>query len=431
MKGNVKKYIRRVLILGLLMAGFAGIVWCLNQLLVTPETWEDFVMCHFYDREENIDNLYLGSSHVYCDVDADILDELTQKSNFNLSTSAQNFYQSYILLQEADKLYDLEHVYLEMYYVAHVKGKEIHYRTSWNYRVWDRMKNSLDKHISILQKDPGEELPAVYLPFSRYNSYLFDADYVKSVLDKKNDIHENEIYHENGHCESLSIIEERKYKEYKTFDMEPEPMSGEAEQYLLKIIEYCADQNIPLTLFTSPTMEWMMIGTGCYDHYVDQVKSIADEYGLSYYDFNLCKEQYLSLSYEHYMDDDHLNGAGADVFTPVLYDVITHDRKDYFYVSYQEKLDQTEPQMYGLITDQTVETGENGEITYEIASNREEGMEYRVEFIPSLRDEECEVIQEYTSNKRFSFYSENEGVFQISARLCGETEPFTQLQVEK
>lgn len=431
MNEKIKKYIRRIIISGLLVAGFTGIVWCLNQLLVIPETWEDFVMCHFYDRVENIENLYLGSSHVYYDVDADILDELTQKSNFNLSTSAQNFYQSYLLLQEADKLYDLEHVYLEMYYVAHIKGSEIHYQTSWNYRVWDRMKNSLDKHISILQKDPGEELLAVYLPFSRFNSYLFDTDHIKSVLDKKNEIHENEIYHESGHIESLYIIDEKQYKVSKTGGMDLEPISVEAKQYLLKIIEYCTDRDIPLTLFSSPTPEWMMIKAGNYDYYVDQVRGIADEYGLQYYDFNLCKEQYLSLSYEHFRDENHLNGAGADVFTPVLYDVLTNDKQEYFYDSYQEKLEKTEPAMYGLITDLTVEIPESGEITYEIASNREEGMEYRVEFIPSLREKECEVIQDYAQNKRFSFYSEEEGVFQISARICGETEPFVQLQVEK
>lgn len=431
MNERIKKYIRRIIIIGLLVVGFNGIVWCFNQLLVTPDKWSDFVMEHFYNREGNIENLYLGSSHVYCDVDPVILDELTQKNNFNLSTGSQSFYQSYLLLQEADKLYDVEHVYLEMYYRMHVKGNENYYETTSNFRVWDRMKNSAMKYISILQQDPNEELLAVYLPFSRFNSYLFDKDHIKNVQNTKEATYEQQIYHENGYLEALYCIDEKRYKEYKNGDMDLEPMSAEAKQYLLKIIEYCADRDIPLTLFSSPMPEWMMIKAGNYDYYVNQVRSIADEYDLQYYDFNLCKEQYLSLSYEHFRDDDHLNGAGADVFTPVLYDVLTNDKKEYFYDSYQEKLEKTEPAMYGLITDQTVEIPESGEITYEIASNREEGMEYQVEFIPSLREKECEVIQDYMQNKRFSFYSEEEGVFQISARICGETEPFVQLQVEK
>lgn len=431
MNERIKKYLRRIMILGLLVAGFAGIVWCFNQLLVTPDTWSDFVMEHFYNREENIENLYLGSSHVYCDVDPDILDELTQKNNFNLSTSSQSFYLSYLLLQEADKLYDLEHVYLEMYYYLHIKGNENYYETASNFIVWDRMKNSAMKYISILQQDPNEELLAVYLPFSRFNSYLFDTGHIKNVQYRKEEIDKRHHNHESGYRESLYSIDAKQYKEYKNGDMDLEPMSVEAKQYLLKIIEYCADRDISLTLFSSPMPEWMMIKAGDYDYYVDQVRSIADEYGLQYYDFNLCKEQYLSLSYEHFRDDDHLNGEGADVFTPVLHDVLTNDKQEYFYDSYQEKLEKTEPAMYGLITDQTVEIPESGEITYEIASNREEGMEYRVEFIPSLREKECEVIQDYAQNKRFSFYSEEEGVFQISARMCGETEPFVQLQVEK
>lgn len=433
MNERIRKNIRRIMILGLLVAGFTGIVWCFNQLLVTPDKWSDFVMEHFYNREENIENLYLGSSHVYCDVDPVILDELTQKNNFNLSTSNQNFYQSYLLLQEADKLYDLEHVYLEMYYVVHVKENEGPYYHSMvqELKIWDRMNNSFIKWSSIFYRDPDEELLAVFLPFSRFNSYLFDTDHINNVLNIKDKTDEQQIYHENGHLEALYCIDEKQYKEYKNGDMDLEPMSVEAEQYLLKIIEYCADRDIPLTLFSAPMSEWMMITAGNYDYYVNQVRGIADEYNLNYYDFNLCKEQYLSLSCEHFWDDEHLNGEGADAFTPVLYDVLTNDKQEYFYDSYQEKLEKTEPAMYGLITDQTVEIPESGEITYEIASNREEGMEYRVEFIPSLREKECEVIQDYAQNKRFSFYSEEEGVFQISARICGETDPFVQLQVEK
>ncbi len=47
-------------------------------------------------------------------------------------------------------------------------------------------------------------------------------------------------------------------------------------------------------------------------------KDMADEYGVSYWDFNLCRKECLDLGEECFVDVDHLNGKGAQKVTELL-----------------------------------------------------------------------------------------------------------------
>lgn len=78
------------------------------------EAWYRILWQQFYVHEGEIENLYLGSSHVFCDLNPEILDQLTGKCNFNLSSPNQPLNGSYYLLREADKRNELSHVYLEV-----------------------------------------------------------------------------------------------------------------------------------------------------------------------------------------------------------------------------------------------------------------------------------------------------------------------------
>ena len=51
------------------------------------------------------------------------MDSINGRNNFNLATPAQSYMTSYYLLKEALRHNDLEHVYLEMYYmIPYVRG---------------------------------------------------------------------------------------------------------------------------------------------------------------------------------------------------------------------------------------------------------------------------------------------------------------------
>lgn len=83
--------------------------------------WERNLWHYFYKDDGKIDNLYLGSSHVYYDINPALLDSMNGGYNFNLASSAQPLNGSYYLLKEAGKNNALSHVYLELYYQCSVK----------------------------------------------------------------------------------------------------------------------------------------------------------------------------------------------------------------------------------------------------------------------------------------------------------------------
>lgn len=89
-------------------------VKALNYLYWQEDVWSRNLCHNFYGQAKNIDYIYLGSSHVYCDINPEILDEKNGKNNFNLSSGSQRVIESYYCLKEADRRNKIEKVYLEL-----------------------------------------------------------------------------------------------------------------------------------------------------------------------------------------------------------------------------------------------------------------------------------------------------------------------------
>ena len=142
------------------------------------------------------------------------------------------------------------------------------------------------------------------------------------------------------------------------------PMTEEAESYLRKIIEYCEKEEIELTLYSAPVTDYQASLYGEYDRYVEQIESIAAEYGLSYYDFNLCREEKLDLTEDGlFRDKGHLNIWGAEIFSEFFAEFFTGledgtvNYEQCFHSSYKEKIANGRERILGLV----VEKKENAE----------------------------------------------------------------------
>ena len=120
-------------------------------------------------------------------------------------------------------------------------------------------------------------------------------------------------------------------------------ISEDASEYLEKCITYCKRNNIELTLFISPVWDTSIISTENYDMYSESVKAIADANDVAFYDFNLCRNEFLDIHHtDCFYDADHLNITGASQFTRFFYDVVNGEmeqNKVMFYNSYMEKLE--------------------------------------------------------------------------------------------
>lgn len=435
---------------------FIIIVKTLNYMYMDNNDWGRILWHSFYTDRGKIDNLYLGSSHVYCDLNPYQLDQLNGQYNFNLSTPGQTMNGTYYLLREADQCNRLSHVYVELCYWCNVKNNfdedkgPIETNISYNWENTDCMQFSFNKLQYMITMAAPEKYPDIFLGFSRYRKNLDDWTYVAKIIEgKESRDYFNFQYHSewedrSGHGYTEFLPKGRYYSsrewpdEDRIFHQEivlkENPMAETSKSYLEKVIAYCREREIPVTLFISPVYELQLISTEHYDYYLDQVREIAEKWGVDVYDFNLAKEEFLPIQeIRYFMDIEHLNGTGAEIFTEFFHKIMSSDaaeNRKYFYDSYEQKLAHAEPEVYGIYYCYEEPQSED-EIPLKdmfIASNRDEGMEYRVIMTPGNEKAQYQ-IQDFSENKAFKVSSDEHGTCTIMYRIKNGHDEVHQIEI--
>lgn len=434
--GRALKKKRFILAMASVLAGilvFEGITHGLNRMFVKEDEWYRILWHHFYEDAGKIDNVYLGSSHVYCDINPTILDQLSGQYNFNLASSSQRLNGSYYLLREAGRTNKLSHVYLELYYSPNYDDTRLlEYHRNWQHT--DYMKLSLNREAYMLAAGEAEQYVSFLFPFSRYRVWLGDWNQIRENIERKRQDEYNafqcervfadgngkEAYMKQGYYKSNRVCMDC-YKIYQQSEILAGYSIGERnEKYIRSIIEYCKEREIPITLFVSPIYDLQLISTVHYDDYVLAVSALAEECDVPFYDFNLVSEEYLPIQDGKFFKDiGHLNQYGAEKFTPFFYQVVSGeeaDNKKYFCDSYEERLRESAPSVYGVYVEQYEEGDESS--TLWIASNRGAEMEYRIVLKPDGKKRRQ--IQDFEVNMKFQVPSEEHGICTIAARVKEE-----------
>ncbi len=431
---------------------FAIICRVLNYIYVTDSAWER-IMFHSYYEQDNIDNIFLGSSHVYCGVNPFMLDDINGDNNFNMSTSGQRWDDTYYLLKKAANDNRLKHVYIECsFWVTSgysIKNKETgvyeytdyiddpdNFSRAWN--ITDYMKPSLEKAQILIHSSNKDNTMETVFPFVRYRQNTFDRKAIlENIETKRSEDYHNYFYQ----ADEKDIIGMEKHIEFREKgynyssggtisdlrklikadrDVIGHAIGQKSGKYMRKCIDLCRKKGIPVTMYVIPIYDTQLISAGDYDHYIDEIRSVAEEYSVPFYDFNLMKSEYLDIRHEKFFKDiGHLNGEGSDLFTPVMWDVFNkapEENRDKFFGTYKEKLASEPAGIYGLyFTDQGV-----GEYEFSIASNRDD-MEYRVtrtvteDNYASQGPEET--VLEYGQGSSFVIPDDQHGMITIEARF--------------
>ena len=448
MKSKVHYIARLAGILAALLI-FMGVVYVLDYLYVDPGGTLHVLWHQFYEDRGKIDNIYLGSSHVFQDINPMLLDELNGQYNFDLSSPEQVLNGSYFLLKEADRTNTLSHVYLELFCSSHSSGTvdplENEYFYARNWGNTDFMELSPIKLEYALSIAGPEKYTEIFLPFTRYRDKLDDWEYIKHVMEAKqsddylsykgehlgDDVEYNE---RQGQGYVYSTIIFKDIQRRGTFSrMDEKPIGEKSEQYLRKIIRYCQDRDIEIILFMSPVDGLYLTGVENYDNLVKQIKEIAGEYHIPFYDFNLAKEEYLPLNKsEHFCDSAHLNHEGADIFTPFFHEVVSasvSDNEEKFYDTYVEKQKNSAPDVYGIIYMNTEFVEETHRYSrYQIASNKNSGIEYRIIITPD--EGEQYMVQDFTENKEFAIRTREHGTCTIVSRIKDTPDVVQTLEID-
>ncbi len=389
------------------------------------------ILWHNYYNADHIDNVYLGSSHIYCDINPFLMDELTGEDNFNMSTGSQEIISSYYLLKEVLRKHELKHVFLELYYVPStgISGDYTSKEATTNmWRNTDWMRFSLNKIQAIWDENGKEYLIDAVLPFTRYRNYLFDYNYIIQRHGEKKSENflsynyemENEkgiiIYQDKGYYYSDWEIINPLYAAQRNSD--EVFLTNDAEEYLRKTIELCQKENIEITLVVSPIYELQMLSIDTYDVYRSQIVEIADEYDVDFYDFNLIKDEYLSLQKpDLFYDVGHLNYKGAELYTRFLYNLVYENKytgDEIFYNSYEDKIKEIPPQTWGIYTEDYT-----GIKKYHIASSPRQGLLYRIVVTPD--EGEQYMIQDFDENNIFEITQDGTGTITIVTQFIDES----------
>lgn len=351
---KTKKYflLRWLLMAAAVMFLLLGLVKLCNYLLTDDsQSYTRLTMHELYERAdagEEVDTLFLGSSHCYRAYDPALYEELTGETAYNLGSSSQNYDTSYYLLREAARLYDLKTVYLDMHYKFLFMDSEDRDLVQANI-ISDYMRPSRNKLSFLLTTTEAKNYTNRFFPFRRNWQQLGDLAYLKKNLEKKQTegyrsyapvTVEADRYAGRGFVWSDAKLDAEAITWWDNFGKVADDMKLDTAypvSYIEKIVDFCRKKGIRLVFVTAPSLDQYLEAIGPYDPAHAYVQELADRYGVEYLDFNLAKRKYLDLTAENYIDVDHLNGSGAEQLTRLLVKAEGKPIDEYFSACYDDK----------------------------------------------------------------------------------------------
>lgn len=395
----------------------------LRYLLIDDAESYTRITLHELYGQENIDVLFLGSSHCYRSIDPAVTDAAWNMNTFNAGTSSQQPVASYYLLKEAGERNRISRVYMEVYYDL-LSNNEVYQSPTAAYIISDYMRPSLNR-LQFLWDTGGKDYLVHGLILAKRDwEKLFDAAYLKENLHRKtSDSYreyawvraENEEYAGKGFVYNKEQIQKGTFSALEPFaPVDSNGISARNQEYLRKIIDYCRDKGIELIFYSAPVPDFRLAGCGNYDSYVEQMYSFLEGTGVPYYDFNLCRSDFLQMDDGCFKDDNHLNGEGAERFSEAFAAFFggKTDGDRIFWDSYGQKLEHERKDVFGIICE--MEKDEEGKIRAHIipVANSEGPLWFSV--IKRKEDEaEYKEYREFSEDMYFWLPAGETGYFHI------------------
>lgn len=378
-------------------------------------------------KQDNIETVFLGSSHVFCGYDPRVLDEILEENTYLAATPVQKIDGSYYVLKELLKKNDIKTVYLDMYYRQYrdEPSERTDDQMQYIYCITDYMKNSWNRIEFLLNACDKERYMEGFFAASRYGNHLLDLQrFERTLKSKRNDAYKNverpvEVgdgfykgaFLTPGNPGNPNMIDKIGY-----FDLAPiaedNVMSGYSLKYLEKLVNLCKEEGIRLVLTATPMTDFHLIAMGNYTLFYDFVKDFADKNDIEYYDFNMCRKEVMNLADDCFMDVHHLSGKGAvefsTVFAKVMKNYTEEEREELFYLTVEEKMQDINKRTFGIFL-----VEEDGYIV-NVAANYSFEKEYCFVVWDSEGNEK--VLQEYGENNVLKLIQGGTNKVKISVR---------------
>ena len=269
----------------------------------------------FYNMDkDSVDVLFLGSSHCTAAFSPVELYEKYHIKSYNLGSEQQNLLISYYWLQEALRYQKPAYVFLDTYFLypysnetSPLNSSEATVRKAIDFMKWSPVK--FEAIRAICEEDESQNIYSYIFPNHRFHSRwreLTENDFILGQVKK----HETLM----GFSPLNFTYADENYQPF-TEPEEPdfEEMVPVMEEYLIKIVELCKQENIELVLVKTPTEYYSMESWLA-------TRRFAKRFDINYIDFNeasVFRAAGLDFTKDT-CDTDHVNLSGASKVTDYI-----------------------------------------------------------------------------------------------------------------
>ncbi len=257
----------------------------------------------YYQPQDTIDVVMLGSSHIHCDINTALLWKDYGIAAYDYSAAEQPLWETYYYLREICRYQKPKVVVLDLYSPARFKED---YQYYWLNDNLSGMRFSLNK-LQMLADSSEPELYDRYFPsFVTYHSRYSDLtmEDLEAVFNRK------DMVNFKGFTPYLET------QEQKEPDLEETNSGGitlKSEIFLSKIIDYTRENGIELYLVVTP-----YITTDDDELVYNRVKEIAEDKGIEFNSSNYDYDE-MEIDFEaDFCDSSHLNYMGSCKFSAYL-----------------------------------------------------------------------------------------------------------------
>ena len=309
MKVGIKGVVSRVICIAVSLLIFSGVCLHLSQYLPYRDFRLQMVWDDIYSGED-IDYLFVGSSHVYTAVDPFVVEDMTGGKTLLISSGVQTMAETCYSIEEALKYQSPKIVFVDLYGLYRDFSDR-----DYNFMNVDCMRFSHTK-IKLAYSAYSEASPIdVCFPLIREHSNWKETDNIehnKMML-------EYPAENTKGFfgIDSVMPDENVEYFEKLSYDGAEFTLREKDVKYLHKIEEICKDRGVDVRFVMLP---W-------YKGFADKInyQSLMDAIGneIEFTDYTYACGEEMGLDHTFFIeekpsDNQHLNIKGAKIFTKYL-----------------------------------------------------------------------------------------------------------------
>lgn len=254
------------------------------------------------EPKKTIDVFFLGTSHVYCGVNPLEIWKQSGITSFDLVTNRQPIWASYSILKQSLKQQKPAVIFFEVlgatdYVEGLIESDRGNHAT---HLAMDPIPLSFSKIMDVLRIDEIKKKQEMLFPVIYHHRRLVENELNSTDLLYPFTRNRNI---QKGYVLSLKTEPQERSGPYPTQSI---PLHPTAEKYLIKIIELCREEKIPLVLFKTPapSSENLLMQ-------LNGIAELADKFDIPWIDFNRLVDQ-IHLDYStDFVDGGHLNVFGA------------------------------------------------------------------------------------------------------------------------